>query len=126
MSYFRTCYKCGKGTMVRYATDEAICSECFDKEEKMDLKDIEPVGVVVQDGNDHGLIESEVIQGVSTLPVGTKIYTAEQMQQYAEAMVYEGLYKHTAFGTGKEELVKHMTNIFFQEKELQEAQDEEV
>ena len=90
----------------------------------MDLKDIEPVGVIVQDGNDHGLIESDVIQGISTLPVGTKIYTAEQIQKYAKNMVYEALYKHTVFGTGKEELVKHMANIFFQEKELQEAQDE--
>lgn len=90
-----------------------------------ELKDIEPVGVIVQDGNDHGLIESEVIQGISTLPVGTKIYTAEQMQEYAKNMVYEALYKHTAFGTGKEELVKHMTSIFFQEKAFKEAQDED-
>lgn len=81
----------------------------------MDLKDIEPVGIIVQDGNDHGLIESEVLQGISTLPVGTKIYTTEQMQEYAKNMVYEALYKHTSFGTDKEELVKHMTNIFFQE-----------
>lgn len=87
----------------------------------MDLKDIEAVGVIVQDGNDHGLIESEFLQGISMLPLGTKIYTTEQMQEYAKNMVYEALYKHTAFGTGKEELVKYMTNIFFQEKELQEA-----
>lgn len=92
----------------------------------MGIEDIEAVGVIVKDGNDHGLIESEVIQGISILPIGTKIYTTEQMQEYAKNMVYEALYKRTAFGTGKEELVKHMTNIFFQEKELQEAQDEEV
>lgn len=121
MSYFRTCYKCGKGTMVRYAIDEAICSECLKKEEKMDSKDIEAVGVIVQDGNDHGLIESEVLQGISTLPVGTKIYTTEQMQEYAKNMVYEALYKHTAFGTGKEELVRHMTNAFLKEKELEDV-----
>lgn len=48
------------------------------------LKDIEPVGVIVQDGNDHGFIESDVIQGISTLPVGTKIYTAEQIQEYGK------------------------------------------
>lgn len=123
MSYFRTCYKCGKGTMVRYANDEAICSECLDKEEKMDLKDIEPVGY---HNDTHGFLYDELDKdcycqgGCSMAPV----YTEEQMQQYAEAMVYEALYKHTAFGTGKEELVKHMTNIFFQEKALQEAQDD--
>lgn len=57
------------------------------------------------------------IKPVATLG-GKPIYTAEQLQDYAKQMVYEALYKHTAFGTGKEELVKHMTNIFFQEKEL--------
>lgn len=55
-----------------------------------ELKDIEPVGVIVQDGNDHGLIESEVIQGISTLPVGTKLYTAEQMKQAYMSGVYYG------------------------------------
>ena len=29
------------------------------------LKDIKPVGVIVKEGNDHGLIESEVIQGIT-------------------------------------------------------------
>lgn len=43
------------------------------------LKEIEPVGVIVQDGNDHGLIESKVLQGISMLAVGTKLYTEEQM-----------------------------------------------
>ncbi|WP_195916857.1 hypothetical protein [Lactococcus petauri] len=57
---------------------------------------------------------------------GQPLYSVEQMQEYAKAMVYEALYKHTSFGTGKEELIKHMTNIFFQEKVLQEVQDEEV
>lgn len=56
----------------------------------MDLKDIEAVGVIVQDGNDHGLIESKVLQGISTLPVGTKLYTAEQMKQAYEAGVDYG------------------------------------
>ena len=55
---------------------------------------------------------------------GKPLYSAEQMQDHAQNMVYEALYKHTAFGTGKQELVKHMTKIFFQEKALQEAQDE--
>lgn len=68
MSYFRTCYKCGKGTMVRYATDKAICSECLDKEEKMDLKDIE---------------------AVATLG-GKPLYTAEQMKQAYMSGVYYG------------------------------------
>lgn len=48
----------------------------------MKLDEIEPVGVVVKDGQDYGLIESEVIQGVSMLPIGTNLYTAEQMQEY--------------------------------------------
>ncbi|MCO7128575.1 hypothetical protein NH458_00660 [Lactococcus garvieae] len=77
----------------------------------MKLKDIEPVGVIVQEGNDHGLIESEVIQGISTLPVGTKLYTAEQMKQAYMAGVdygYEARESH-------EELLNSG-----------EAQDEEV
>ncbi|MFK4955094.1 hypothetical protein ACI1TW_03310 [Lactococcus garvieae] len=69
-----------------------------------ELKDIEPVAKL---GGQH-------------------LYSAEQMQEHAKNMVYEALYKHTAFGTGKEEIVKHMTNIFFQEKAFKEKQDEEV
>lgn len=49
-----------------------------------------------------------------------KVYTAEQMQEYAKAQVYEALYKHTSFGTGKEELVKHMTEEFFAENIFEE------
>lgn len=41
MSYFRTCYQCGKGTMVRYATDEAICSECIDNPVSTDELSVE-------------------------------------------------------------------------------------
>lgn len=65
------------------------------------------------------------IKPVATLG-GKPLYSTEQMQEYAKAMVYEALYKHTSFGTDKEELIKHMTNIFFQEKALQEAKNEEV
>lgn len=60
------------------------------------------------------------IKPVATLG-GKPLYSAEQMQDHAQNMVYEALYKHTAFGAGKEKLVKHMTNIFFQEKALQEV-----
>ena len=38
----------------------------------MKLNEIEEVGKVVQDGPDYGLIESKVIQGITTLPVGTQ------------------------------------------------------
>lgn len=48
----------------------------------MKLSEIEAVGRVVKDGPDYGLIESEVIQCISMLPVGTKFYTADQMQQF--------------------------------------------
>lgn len=41
MSFFRTCYQCGKGTMVRYATDEAICSECIDNPVSTDELSVE-------------------------------------------------------------------------------------
>lgn len=91
----------------------------------MGIEDIEPLGYY---NGAHGFLYDELDKdcycpgGCSMEPV----YAAEQMQEHAKNMVYEALYKHTAFGTGKEELVKHMTNIFFQEKELQEAQDEEV
>lgn len=51
-----------------------------------------------------------------------KLYTADQMQEYAKALVYEALYKHTSFGTGKEELVKHITEEFFTEKILEEVE----
>lgn len=49
-----------------------------------------------------------------------KLHTPEQMQEYAKAKVYEALYKHTSFGTGKEELVKHMTEEFFAENIFEE------
>lgn len=51
---------------------------------------------------------------------GFPLYDAEQMQEYAKAQVYEALYKHTSFGTGKEELVKHMTEEFFAENIFEE------
>ena len=57
----------------------------------MKLSEIEPVARVVQEGPDYGLIESEVIQGISMLPVGTRFYTAEQMQEYAKECVKAAL-----------------------------------
>ena len=57
----------------------------------MKLSEIEAVARVVKDGQDYGLIESEVIQGISMLPVGTKFYTAEQMQEYAKECVIDAL-----------------------------------
>ena len=30
MSYYRICPNCGKGTAVRYATDDSLCGECSD------------------------------------------------------------------------------------------------
>ncbi|MCT1172355.1 hypothetical protein [Lactococcus lactis] len=55
----------------------------------MKLSEIEEVARVVKDGPDYGLIESEVIQGISMLPVGSELYTADQMQEYAKAKVLE-------------------------------------
>ena len=60
----------------------------------MKLSEIEEVARVVKDGPDYGLIESKVIQGISMLPVGTRFYTAEQMQEYAKAKVFEALGKY--------------------------------
>lgn len=92
-----------------------------------ELKDIEPYAyeVIYPDG-DGELFYMQHLAKERAVEVEGEVrglYTAEQMQEYAKAMVYEALYKHTSFGTGKEELVKHMTTIFFQEKALQEAQD---
>ena len=86
-----------------------------------ELKNIEPVGVIVQDGNDHGLIESEVIQGISTLPVGTKIYTAEQIQEYAKAQAKK-VFWYAAKGTSEDRalLARAIDYVF------KEVQDEEV
>ena len=57
----------------------------------MKLSEIEEVARVVKDGPDYGLIESKVIQGISMLPVGTKFYTPEQMQEYAKECVRAAL-----------------------------------
>ncbi|MBS4460218.1 hypothetical protein [Lactococcus petauri] len=92
----------------------------------VELKDIEPVGVIVQDGNDHGLIESDVIQGISTLPVGTKIYTAEQIQEYAKSKVLEALktYGIQESWWSEEETLKRYELV--SEDLFKEKQDEEV
>lgn len=57
----------------------------------MKPSEVEEVARVVKEGPDYGLIESEVIEGISMLPVGTKLYTAEQMQEYAKECVREAL-----------------------------------
>ena len=92
------------------------------------LKEIEPVGVIVQDGNDHGLIESEVLQGISMLAVGTKLYTEEQMQEYAKVKVkellFEQLWNDRFYVNSKILFDKEVENVH---KELfKEVQDEEV
>lgn len=85
------------------------------------LKEIEPVGVIVQDGNDYGLIESEVLQGISMLPVGTKIYTTEQMQEYAEDKCWE-LINWYVESTGD---VNHAAEMkIWMDDEFKEKQDE--
>lgn len=53
----------------------------------MILNEIEEVGKVIQDGPDYGIIESKVIQGITTLPVGTLLVTSDQMQEYAKECV---------------------------------------
>ena len=50
----------------------------------MKQSEIEEVARVVKDGPDYGMIESKVIQGISMLPVGTKLYTDLQILEYAE------------------------------------------
>lgn len=57
----------------------------------MKLSEIEEVARVVKDGPDYELIKSKVIQGISMLPVGTRFYTAEQMQEYAKECVIASL-----------------------------------
>lgn len=71
------------------------------------------------DMNKHGLTQWDFYECIP-------LYTEEQLQEYAKELVYEALYKHTDFGTGKENLVRHMTDIFFKEKALLEVQNEEV
>lgn len=57
----------------------------------MEIEDIKPIGKVIQTHHDFGTIESEVIQGITMLDVGTKLYTDEQMQEYAKAQVRDAL-----------------------------------
>lgn len=87
-----------------------------------ELKEIEPVGAIVQDGKDYGLIESEVLQGISVLPVGTKLYTAEQMKKHAEAKCWE-LINWYVESTGD---VNHAAEMkIWMDDEFKEKQDEE-
>lgn len=37
MSYYRTCPNCGKGTAVRYATDDNLCGECSDNTDEISV-----------------------------------------------------------------------------------------
>lgn len=60
----------------------------------MKLNEIEEVGKVVQDGPDYRLIESKVIQGITTLPVGTLLVTSDQMQDYAKKCVRAALMEY--------------------------------
>lgn len=63
----------------------------------MKLSEIEEVARVVKDGPDYGLIESEVIQGISMLPVGTKFYTDLQMQEYKNESIKDIFEKYNIF-----------------------------
>lgn len=63
----------------------------------MKLSKIEKVARVVKDGPDYGLIESEVIQGISMLPVGTKFYTDLQMQEYKNESIKDIFEKYNIF-----------------------------
>ena len=41
MSYYRICPNCGKGTAVRYATDDSLCGECSDNSSTNDKLSVE-------------------------------------------------------------------------------------
>lgn len=41
MSYYRICPNCGKGTAVRYATDNSLCGECSDNSATTDKLSVE-------------------------------------------------------------------------------------
>ena len=41
MSYYRICPNCGKGTSVRYATDDSLCGECSDNSSTKDELSVE-------------------------------------------------------------------------------------
>ena len=41
MSYYRICPNCGKGTAVRYATDDSLCGECSDNSSTKDKLSVE-------------------------------------------------------------------------------------
>jgi hypothetical protein len=66
----------------------------------------------------------EVVERDERYIIDHYLYTEEQVLEFAKAQVYEALYKHTSFGTGKEELVKHMTDEFFAEKILEDMKND--
>lgn len=41
MSYYRICPNCGKGTVIRYATDDSLCGECSDNSSTTDKLSVE-------------------------------------------------------------------------------------
>ena len=41
MSYYRICPNCGKGTAVRYATDDSLCSECSSNTDKLSVEKLQ-------------------------------------------------------------------------------------
>lgn len=78
----------------------------------MKLSEIEPVARVVKDGPDYGLIESEVIQGISMLPAGTELYTADQMQEYAKECVREAIILNSG-GAVSDDMIKRAIDSVF-------------
>lgn len=87
----------------------------------MKIEDIKPIGKVIQTHPDFGTIESEVIQGITMLDVGTKLYTDEQMQEYAKAQAKK-VFWNSVKGTSEDRvlLARSIDYVF------KEAQDEEV
>ncbi|WP_205272531.1 hypothetical protein [Lactococcus taiwanensis] len=91
----------------------------------MKLDEIESVGVVVKNGQDYGLIESEVIQGISMLPIGTNLYTAEQIQEYMVENVRHALtlYGSKVCGFHLEQLTKEEIEKIIQELFTEDQHD---
>ncbi|MEY8537569.1 hypothetical protein AALM99_03775, partial [Lactococcus muris] len=93
------------------------------------MKDIEPFGFVAEvSGPPNYDVQQRFFYYDEAIPLrdgwtmhletATKLYTQEQLQEYAKELVYEALYKHTDFGTGKENLVRHMTDILGKHQEI--------
>ena len=86
----------------------------------MKLSEIEAVARVVKDGPDYGLIESEVIQGISMLPVGSELYTADQMQEYAKECVREAIILNSG-GAVSDDMIKRAIDSVFTEDTKNES-----